>query len=403
MRTLHAALFLALIATLPLGVIGEKRAAAESNAARVVKGPWFSRITTSDAEVRVEVDPPAPVEVGVAAKGAGGAGAAGAAPVRTVRSAEPRALHRVPIAGLEPAKAYDLTVKVQGAAGAPPSTASFVTAPKNGANATFRFLVYGDNRTDHAAHAAVVRAMASRPSDFLVHTGDFVADGASKSDWQTFFDIEAPLLKTKLLASCVGNHELTDGAGILYARYFGPRDNATLAELASTFRWGNTRFFLINGMVSYREGEARSWLETALGQADYEPGLVWRIVVVHHSPWSSGPHGNNVRFAEAKIPELLTAHRVDIVFAGHDHLYERGMHEGLPYVVTGGGGAPLYNVKSPLPFSRKIESTHHFIEAEVSSQAIALTAVRPDGSIIERCPLVKASDGTGSRWGCDGG
>ena len=48
---------------------------------------------------------------------------------------------------------------------------------------------------------------------------------------------------------------------------------------------------------------------------------------------------------------LLAAAHVDVLFSGHDHIYERGMGttpEGkLTYVVTGGGGAPLYNPSLP--------------------------------------------------------
>ena len=37
--------------------------------------------------------------------------------------------------------------------------------------------------------------------------------------------------------------------------------------------------------------------------------------------------------------------RVSFVFSGHDHLYQRGEVDGLKYVVSGGGGAPLYSVR----------------------------------------------------------
>ena len=44
---------------------------------------------------------------------------------------------------------------------------------------------------------------------------------------------------------------------------------------------------------------------------------------------------------------LLAAAKVDVLFCGHDHLYERGMgvtpSGKLTYVITGGGGAPLYD------------------------------------------------------------
>src|SRR6185436_8944345 len=136
-------------------------------------------------------------------------------------------------------------------------------------------------------------------------TGDFVENGSSLRQWATFFDIEAPLLRQRCLFSCVGNHELADGRGADYLRYFGPRDldpsradasdqtPYSLDQLDGTFRWSNARFFLMNGMVPYRAGASRAWLENALGSADNEPGLQWRIVVIHHGPWSSGPHGDN--------------------------------------------------------------------------------------------------------------
>src|SRR5262249_47301235 len=153
---------------------------------------------------------------------------------------------------------YPYTVRV----GATSKHAAFVTAPPDDGDAAFRFLVYGDNRSDDAAHAAVVRAMVSATSDFIVHTGDFVDNGASAAQWQTFFDVEAPLLTSRCLFSCVGNHELTDGAGVEYTRFFGLTDPPLGSDagrpaitrpehLDGTFRWGNTRFFFINGMVSY--------------------------------------------------------------------------------------------------------------------------------------------------------
>jgi predicted phosphodiesterase len=238
-------------------------------------------------------------------------------------------------------------------------------------------------------------------ADFLIHTGDFVENGASSVQWQTFFDVEAPLLRERCIVSCVGNHELVDGMGTEYMRYFGepgalPEDGGVPAHLNGTFRWGNARFFLLNGMVGWKTGVDRAWLERALGDADSEKNLVWRIVVVHHGPWSSGPHGGNRYLHEAGIPALLRAHKVDLVVAGHDHVYERGWAEGMAYLVTGGGGAPTYRIKNALPSARKYEAVRHFVEASVSQTAINLAAIRPDGTPIERCALRKETG-----WDCD--
>lgn len=358
--------------------------------AAIAKGPWVHRVTPTSAVVRFELDAPAPaaVQIGIEAAVARDAG------VRTFASPEARTVHSVTLTGLEPSTRYSYSVSTAGAT----KLAAVTTAPKDDGTAPFKFLVYGDNRTDDAAHAAVVRGMVPVQADFLVHTGDFVENGGSKPQWQTFFDIEAPLLREKPLFSCVGNHELVDGTGVEYIRYFGPEieGNKLPEHINATFRWANTRFFMLNGMVAWRSGADRAWLDKALTESDAEPGLVWRIVVVHFGPWSSGPHGNNTHLHEAGIPALLRAHHVDLVVSGHDHIYERGFADGLAYLVSGGGGAPTYRIKTPLPSARKLESVRHFVEASVSQAAIAFTAIRPDGSTIERCSLRKDAG-----WDCD--
>jgi predicted phosphodiesterase len=379
----------------------------------IAKGPWMQHVTATSAVVRVEVDPPAPVTIEIGMSAAVGSTDAGAGSV--IESREVRSLHSILVKGLEPATRYPFTVRV----GTTTKYGAITTAPPDSSTEPFRFLVYGDNRSDEAAHAAVVVAMTSKASSFLVNTGDLVERGDARKEWQDFFDIEAPLTRERPIYSVVGNHELTDGSGIDYVRYFGPADlpkeivapapavtgvllhdagapKLTLDQLSGTFRWGNTRFFLINGMVPFTAGPTRAWLEKVLTDADHEPGLVWRIVVVHHGPWSSGPHGDNKLLQDAKIPALLREHKVDLVVSGHDHIYERGTADGLPYLVSGGGGAPVYRVKKAEATSRRYESVRHFVEATVSPVAIQFVALRSDGSTIESCALAK-----GIGWECD--
>jgi predicted phosphodiesterase len=385
----------------------------------IVKGPWMQHVTPTSAIVRVEVDPPAPVTLELGMSGVVGTADSGVGSV--VESREVRGLHSILVQNLAPATRYTFTVRAGGAQ----KYGAVTTAPADDRGAPFRFLIYGDNRTDDTAHASIVRAMVAAPSDFLVHTGDFVDKGASAAQWQTFFDIEAPLLRERCLFSCVGNHELVDGAGAEYVRYFGPAEvpvavpkpassfagppiaiplpvdagqaPLSLEQLSGTYRWSNARFFLVNGMVDYATGPTRAWLEKALTDSDKEPGLVWRIVVVHHGAWSSGPHGDNAHLHEGKVPDLLRAHKVDLVIAGHDHIYERGTADGLAYLVSGGGGAPVYRVKKAQATSRHYESVRHFVDASASAAAIQFVATRPDGSTIERCALRK-----GAGWDCDG-
>lgn len=73
---------------------------------------------------------------------------------------------------------------------------------------------------------------------------------------------------------------------------------------------------------------------------------------------------------------------VDIVFNGHDHTYERSFHNGVWYVVTGGGGAPRYavNVK-PNPFQIYAESTLHFCKLRIDGERLAFEMIRADGTV----------------------
>jgi 3',5'-cyclic AMP phosphodiesterase CpdA len=354
-----------------------------ANAGPVLDGPYLQRLTAKGVEIRVETVTPELASLEVESDD------------HTKRAfTDPSAtFHSFHVTDLTPDTHYRYRVRL-GATAAP--AGEFVTAPPDDSREPFTFVLYGDNRTDDDAHASVVRAIRAESFDFLVHTGDFVATGGDLSLWQRFFHIEGDLLRDHCVFSCVGNHELVDDAAAAnYVRYFGPREGAD-AKLYGSFRWGSARFFLLNAFEDWAAAE-RSWLEAELVRADAEPGLAWRFVVVHHSPWSSGHHGDDVKMLMAGVPDLLVRHHVDLVVAGHDHIYERGENHGLKYIVSGGGGAPLYPDITPKPSTRKAEATHHFVLISVNEGGVRMTAKRPDGSTIESCGF-----GPHASWDCDG-
>ncbi len=358
------------------------------------KGPWAQMVTDHSAEVRVEPSPGA------------GAVAVRISPVGHPELAKEQQVPRsavgvvlvAPFEGLSPATSYRVTVTSDGIV----ATGAFVTAPASSSQAPVKFLVYGDNRTDAVAHRAIVAGMAREASDFLVHTGDYVDVGGQPGYWDTFFSIEAPLIGQKALIGTVGNHELFESGGGEWLSYFGasgaqgPKgpDGAPLLDF--TVRWGSIRFFMLNGFVGWKSGPDRDWLEAELAKADAESDLSYRIVVTHHSPYSSGLHGNNDLFAEAGLPELLVRHKVDLVVAGHDHSYERGFTGGLRWIVSGGGGAPLYGRAGHVDGSQKFESTQHFLAVTADRERLTYVAKRIDGSMVERCGIVRGAPG----WLC---
>ncbi|MFO0677155.1 MAG: metallophosphoesterase [Polyangiaceae bacterium] len=370
--------------------------ASGASSLQFAKGPFLQKLGPDGVTIRVELDKELPLRIEI--RPADGAPDGGSSSI--AKSSSAATFHSVAIGGLTPATRYRYTVVV----GTERSEGgSFTTAPTNDVRDPFTFTVLGDHRSDEVAHANVVRAVQSAGvGSFLLNTGDLVEDGGSSEDWSTFFTVEGALLRDHCMFAAVGNHELADKAGTRFLRYFtddvptGTEPVPPRTRFYSTFRWQNVRFFLLNAFDTFVQGDERTWLEAQLEVASKEAGIDWRIVVLHAGPHSSGPHGGNKRLHEAGIPALLAKKGVDLVFAGHDHLYDRGDAEGLRYVVSGGGGAPLYPIEARDPSSRKAESAYHFVSTRVTPERVELTAKRLDGTILERCGFTKAT-----RWDCD--
>ena len=346
--------------------------------------PYLQHLDTTSVRVRFRTtdDAAATVVVNPAPKG----------PALRFSPPDRHRMHDVVVSGLSADTTYGYVVEVGNERSA---QGSFTTAPADPSR-PFSFVVYGDCRSNPGDHASVVRAIEATPSDFLLQTGDLVDRGERDASWRAFFSIEADLLRDRSLFVAIGNHDL-DGmvlpARDVYLRYFGASDDAA-ARPYFTFRWANARFFMLDAMDRW-DGSQTHWLREQLEASGREQDVLHRIVVTHHGPFSSGPHGANERFVNAGLVELLRRHQVSLVLAGHDHLYERGEVDGLKYVVTGGAGAPLYKVRERVPGSEVALSSLHFVQVQVDGPRVTLTARSPSGEVLDRCGFEGAAS-----WRC---
>jgi len=98
------------------------------------------------------------------------------------------------------------------------------------------------------------------------------------------------------------------------------------------------------------DGAQYAWLKDELRRQKAK-GTSCTVAVFHHPRFSSGPHGDAT--AMAPMWRLLDERGVDLVVAGHDHIYERfaalddgGAQKpgGLPSIVSGLGGASRYPI-----------------------------------------------------------
>lgn len=294
----------------------------------------------------------------------------------TLWEASPRFFHHLPATGIEPGSSCFYRVLPGG------DMKSF-TFPGSPGGA-FAFAAYGDTRTDFAAHRAVVEAMAGEDFEFFLHVGDLVETGDSTLDWEKFFEVECTLAADRPVCPVQGNHEAP----------FWPFDTLFVlpgAEDWFSFDRGNCHFICLDTEADIW-GVQRGWLENDLAAASADPGIEWMIAAFHRPPYSSGSHGCQRDVQQAWCP-LFEQYGVDIVFTGHEHCYERSIPvNGVVYIVTGGGGAPL----SPAGWgwwTAFSESAYEFCLAQVDGGVMTVSAIRPDGTILDSVTLVHSEAG----------
>jgi 3',5'-cyclic AMP phosphodiesterase CpdA len=124
----------------------------------------------------------------------------------------------------------------------------------------------------------------------------------------------------------VGNHDNTN------ERFYKPFNMN--GESYYTFKKGNVRFLVLNS--NYMDPKQFAWLETQLRDAGNGG---WKICYFHHPLYSSGKyHGSSVDLRQSLEP-MFMKYGVDVVFSGHDHVYER-VHpqHGVYYFTEGASG-----------------------------------------------------------------
>ena len=261
---------------------------------------------------------------------------------------------------------------------------SFKTPPIG--EAEFEFVVYGDTRTRHDVHGGVIAAILRRANpDFVMHTGDLVADGNDPSLWPIFFGAERELLRKAAFFPSLGNHERNAG------NYF----EFLNAKPYYSFDWGTAHFIVINSDIENagsNEADRNAfwqqqthWLESDLREAQKAD---FRFLFAHHPPMTAVKRRQGDNPHMTALEPLLEKNRVSAAFFGHDHNYQHYLKNSVHYVITGGGGAPLYDVDTPpADIVKKVASTENFVVVRVNRRRAHLEAVKPNGEIVEAIDL----------------
>ena len=271
---------------------------------------------------------------------------------------------------------------------------------------SYRVLVVGDVRSQPKVWGQVSQRMFEHEQDalFVIGTGDYPIDGREYQRWvDEFFAPGRNFLGRMPMWPAIGNHEVSgrhDDAATFEAAHF-----LSLFDLPGNERWYRVEYPLISLLVldtnsRMAPGMAQyEWLRQQLRSARNR----YTLVALHHQPITSGPHGALLKDGTPKewpldegrrfLVPLFEMYDVDLVLGGHDHLYERSTKDGVTYIVTGGGGAPLDKIDSvPNPYQQVAVSTHHYVGLDIDAQAITLTAIDRNGAVIDSLRLESTAE-----------
>jgi predicted phosphodiesterase len=349
----------------------------EVTAPTIIKGPFVQWIASDSATLAWQTR-----------TAAGSAVQHGVGVAEGVTVSDPCAVtwHRMVLTGVEPGVVQVYRV----ASGLTSRMGTFRTAPR--ADQPFRFAVYGDSRTGIEAHRRLCAALARHGPDLVFHTGDLVSAGGNYGLWDTeFFGPAGDLMLGAPLIPVAGNHEYLGGGPPWFCYFF----DRPLNEGWFALTYGNARFFGLDTNVDYTAGSPQyRWLVQELESAPARTAA-WRIVILHHPPFTATVGHSDDAGVQSQLVPLFEQYGVDAVFAGHSHAYERYLYHGIQYIVTAGGGAPLYELTADLvpPVRQFGLSAHHYCVVDVDPEAATLTITALDlsGRVFDTVTLSKSA------------
>jgi predicted phosphodiesterase len=248
---------------------------------------------------------------------------------------------------------------------------------------SLKFAAIGDNGTGDTPQYDVARQMVTAHAtfgfDLVIMLGDNMYGGQSPQDFvQKFEKPYAELLAAgvKFQAS-LGNHDRPENVSYKFYNMGGQR--------YYTYARNNVRFFVIDS--TQVDPKQLEWLEGALRDAKED----WKIPYFHHPLYSDAArHGSSVDLRVLLEP-LFTKYGVNVVFSGHDHVYERiKPQKGIYYFVSGSAGQLRKgNMRPDDETAAYFDQDQSFMLVEVAGddmffQVISRTGKTVDSGVIHR-------------------
>jgi predicted MPP superfamily phosphohydrolase len=272
---------------------------------------------------------------------------------------------------------------VLGAILAVPAAAQKITLPQ--AKGSVRFAIIGDSgsgeRLQYETADRLRLAHQQFPFEFALMLGDNIYGGKTPRDFERKFELPyKPLLDNKVtFYASLGNHDVPEEQSYQLFNMSGHR--------YYSFKKGNVRFFALDS--NYMDPEQLTWLTEQLQNSTDD----WKIAFFHHPLYSSArAHGSSLELRGILEP-LFQKYGVQVVFSGHDHVYERMTpQKGIAYFTEGSSGQLRPGDIQGAPFTAKSFDTDcTFILVEIAQNELYFETISRTGETVDSGKITRSA------------
>ncbi len=250
-----------------------------------------------------------------------------------------------------------------------------VTLPK--LSNPVRFAVIGDvgtgDKAEYDVAAIVAKAHQQFPFTFVILLGDNIYGSERPQDFERKFTTPyKPLLDAGVeFRAALGNHDDPN------QRFYKPYGMG--GERYYTFKKGDVRFYALDS--NYMDPDQVKWLEQQLSGDNAN----WKIAYYHHPIYTTASRGPNLELRKVLEP-LFLGHGVNVVFSGHEHIYERiKPQKGIYYFVEGGAAKLNRGDAHPGALTEKtFDTDRSFMLVEIAGNAMYYQTFSGTGATVDR-------------------
>jgi predicted phosphodiesterase len=232
-------------------------------------------------------------------------------------------------------------------------------------NGILNFYVFGDSQGYQGGLEQIVAIANKYRPDFVFHCGDLTpfGQGNQYTDVLNALDgLNVPFYTTP------GNHDTRLGGGARYIEHFGSPNYS--------FNIGSAHFTAFNTSAADISEEDFVWLENDLTGSNAD----WKFVFTHIPPFDPRPGENHTLLnvtTSTRLISLFNNSGVNTVFAGHIHMYNQTIWNGVRYVISGGAGANL--VAEP-----DQGGIYHFVNITLNGSKLTIEPIELNSPTLQR-------------------